>query len=168
MFGIGVTELLLILGVALLVLGPQKLPEVAAMLGRGLREFRKTARELEEELEPVRNAFDRDLYDEDEDLAATAEQEQAAEIRPPDEPVVGLGETTSDNDEPDDDQLAIDHPEFEADFPDDDERKDASPSTVTAPVMVKDTDGEKGAPGGETLEKPQPQVATAPTKSTVK
>ena len=42
MFGIGMTELLLILAVALIVLGPKKLPEMARTLGRGLAEFRLT------------------------------------------------------------------------------------------------------------------------------
>ncbi|MCA9520623.1 MAG: twin-arginine translocase TatA/TatE family subunit [Myxococcales bacterium] len=62
MFNIGVTEILLILGVALLVLGPNKLPEVARMVGRGLREFRRTARELEEELDPIRETLQPEYY----------------------------------------------------------------------------------------------------------
>jgi sec-independent protein translocase protein TatB len=41
MFGLGITEIVLILVVALLFLGPDKLPEVAKSLGKGLREFRK-------------------------------------------------------------------------------------------------------------------------------
>jgi sec-independent protein translocase protein TatA len=43
MFGIGMQELLIILVVALIVVGPRKLPELAKTLGRGLAEFRKTA-----------------------------------------------------------------------------------------------------------------------------
>jgi len=41
MFGIGWTEILIVLVVALLVLGPKRLPEIAKGLGRGLRDFRK-------------------------------------------------------------------------------------------------------------------------------
>ncbi|WP_367361435.1 Sec-independent protein translocase protein TatB [Syntrophus buswellii] len=43
MFNIGMQELLLIAAVALLVVGPKRLPDVAKSLGKGLAEFRKTA-----------------------------------------------------------------------------------------------------------------------------
>lgn len=38
--GIGVPELLIVLVIALIVLGPKKLPEVGRSLGRGMREFK--------------------------------------------------------------------------------------------------------------------------------
>jgi TatA/E family protein of Tat protein translocase len=41
MFGIGMPELLLILALALIVLGPKKLPELARALGKGMAEFRR-------------------------------------------------------------------------------------------------------------------------------
>jgi sec-independent protein translocase protein TatA len=43
MFGLGMQELLVILVIALIVVGPQKLPELAKSLGRGLAEFKRTA-----------------------------------------------------------------------------------------------------------------------------
>jgi len=49
MFGIGMPELLLILGLALIVLGPKKLPELARALGKGLAEFRRATDELKGE-----------------------------------------------------------------------------------------------------------------------
>lgn len=49
MFGIGMPELLLILGLALIVLGPKKLPELARALGKGLAEFRRATEELKDE-----------------------------------------------------------------------------------------------------------------------
>jgi TatA/E family protein of Tat protein translocase len=46
LFGIGVPELLVILAIALLVLGPKRLPEVARSLGRGMNEFRRASSDL--------------------------------------------------------------------------------------------------------------------------
>jgi Tat protein translocase TatB subunit len=63
MFGIGMPELILIAVVALIVLGPKKLPDLAKSLGRAVREFRKATSELKEtlqvdnELSEVKKAF---------------------------------------------------------------------------------------------------------------
>ena len=50
MFGIGTGELLLILIVALLVLGPKRLPEIARSLGKGMAEFRRASSEFQRTL----------------------------------------------------------------------------------------------------------------------
>jgi Tat protein translocase TatB subunit len=46
MLDLGLSELLIILAVALIVLGPKKLPEVARSLGRGLAQFRRASEDL--------------------------------------------------------------------------------------------------------------------------
>lgn len=55
MFGLGFWEIAIILGVALLVLGPSKLPELARGLGKGLREFRKAT-------EDFKSTIDEEVY----------------------------------------------------------------------------------------------------------
>jgi TatA/E family protein of Tat protein translocase len=46
MFGLGFTEILVILVVALVVFGPDRLPELARNLGKGLAEFRRASNDL--------------------------------------------------------------------------------------------------------------------------
>jgi sec-independent protein translocase protein TatA len=43
---IGAPELIIILVIALLILGPGKLPEVGASIGKSIREFRKASSDL--------------------------------------------------------------------------------------------------------------------------
>lgn len=65
MFGIGVPEMILILAVALVVIGPKKLPDLAKSMGRALGEFKKATRDFKEsmdveefkELNEVKTAF---------------------------------------------------------------------------------------------------------------
>jgi TatA/E family protein of Tat protein translocase len=56
MFGIGMTELLVILAVALIVFGPKRLPELARSLGRALGEFRRASTDLRQQLNEVGEA----------------------------------------------------------------------------------------------------------------
>ncbi len=51
MFGIGFPELLLIMAIALIVVGPSKLPDLARALGRGYAEFKRATNELKETFE---------------------------------------------------------------------------------------------------------------------
>ncbi len=64
MFGIGMPEMILILAIALIVIGPKKLPDLAKSLGRAMREFKKATNEFKEtmqidnEMSEVKKAFD--------------------------------------------------------------------------------------------------------------
>jgi sec-independent protein translocase protein TatB len=51
MFGLGFGEIVIILVLALVLLGPQKLPEVAKQLGKGLRDFKKASDDLKGQFE---------------------------------------------------------------------------------------------------------------------
>ncbi|ABW18110.1 twin-arginine translocase TatA/TatE family subunit [Alkaliphilus oremlandii] len=51
MFGkIGTGELILILGIALVIFGPAKLPELGKALGRGINEFKSHANKVSEDV----------------------------------------------------------------------------------------------------------------------
>jgi sec-independent protein translocase protein TatA len=70
--GIGAPELIVILVIALLVLGPKKLPEVGKSLGRGMREFK----------DGISNANPFEDDDEDERPARRTKQVAAAPAAP--------------------------------------------------------------------------------------
>ena len=64
MFGIGMPEMILILAIALIVIGPKKLPDLAKSLGRAMNEFKKATREIKDsmdidgDLQDVKKSFD--------------------------------------------------------------------------------------------------------------
>ena len=51
MFGLGIGEIVVILVVALIFIGPKKLPELARGLGKGLREFQNAAKGIQQTIE---------------------------------------------------------------------------------------------------------------------
>lgn len=56
MFGLGPTELVILGVLALLFIGPKKLPELARGLGRSLREFQKAKDEFQTEFDDVKDS----------------------------------------------------------------------------------------------------------------
>ena len=63
MFGMSMTEILVIAVLALLVLGPEKLPKVAQMIGKGLREIRRATSDIRQaiEIDDIRSQFKEEL-----------------------------------------------------------------------------------------------------------
>jgi Tat protein translocase TatB subunit len=62
MFGIGTPELLVILVVALIVLGPERLPEVARTLGKGLAELRRATSGLTDEIQNAKILLEEEAH----------------------------------------------------------------------------------------------------------
>lgn len=85
MFGIGVPELLLILSVALIAIGPKKLPGLAHSLGRAIGEFKRAASDLNasigspSELRDLKTKFS-DMNPEEEDGDIKAEEPDDADF----------------------------------------------------------------------------------------
>ncbi len=62
MFEVGFTEIILILGIALLVLGPEKLPKLANQVGRWAGRARAMARQLRQQLDEEVTVIDKDDF----------------------------------------------------------------------------------------------------------
>jgi sec-independent protein translocase protein TatA len=59
-FGIGLPETLVILGIALLVFGPKKLPEIGRSMGKAVRGFQEASNEFQSELKKELDAMDKE------------------------------------------------------------------------------------------------------------
>jgi len=58
MFGIGMTEMIVIAALALIILGPKKLPDLARSLGKGFAEFKRATNELKSTIDLEMKAED--------------------------------------------------------------------------------------------------------------
>lgn len=82
MFGIGFSELVLILIIGLIVLGPEKLPGLARALAKGLNEFKKAATD-------IKSSFDMSDLDREpppvagKDYSTTSQGQPADKNEPP-------------------------------------------------------------------------------------
>jgi sec-independent protein translocase protein TatA len=64
MFGLGTTELIVILALALIVFGPSKLPEIGKAIGKGIHEFKSAATEITDVSKDVKDAVKIDSTEE--------------------------------------------------------------------------------------------------------
>ncbi len=80
---LGVTEIMVILVVALIFIGPKKLPQVSRSIGRAMREFR-------DQTDAIKREFN-EAVDLDADLAMDDTPKSAAGLTPPPAPAPGTG-----------------------------------------------------------------------------
>lgn len=91
MFGLGFGEIMIILVLALLLLGPQRLPDAAKQLGKAMRDFRKAT-------DDVRDQFQAAMYEEDRPVrpvAAPPPEPTAPDAPPPGVPAGGVPASTA-------------------------------------------------------------------------
>ena len=84
MFGIGFQELIIIAIIALLIVGPKKLPDLAKTLGKGLSEFRKATDGITDDLKQTMQSDEKPKEDglKDSLLAKKPENEEPKPVAP--------------------------------------------------------------------------------------
>jgi len=102
MFGIGPVELAVVLVVALLVMGPKKLPDLARTLGRGLAEFRRASNDLKQSINLELDSHKIEPPEGPNQTGVSLEPDSPLPSRKPDgENVDPPGSTKSESNEPD-------------------------------------------------------------------
>ncbi len=143
MFGIGMPEMILILAVALIVIGPKKLPDLAKSLGKAMGEFKKATSDLKEsmqidtEIKDVKTAFN--------DINRDSKKETKNYTVEEDEIPVDTAETdeTPEGDKPkDDDAMDTLKAAFERQNTDDSDADTGSPVDGDVPAPGSDPDSE--------------------------
>jgi len=128
MFGMGMPEVIVILAIALIVLGPKKLPEIAKSLGRGIAEFKKATQDFKQSIDA-----DKDLKEAKQTLQDIKGniQESVRQTMAPDAKTAAMSAEEDDEDDSSDDE---DEPKVSS-------QKPADPSS---PVKAKEEEKEKG------------------------
>jgi len=128
MFGMGMPEVIVILAIALIVLGPKKLPEIAKSLGRGIAEFKKATQDFKQSIDA-----DKDLKEAKQTLQDIKGniQESVRQTMAPDAKTAAMSAEEDDEDDASDDE---DEPQVSS-------QKPADPSS---PVKAKEEEKEKG------------------------
>ena len=78
MFNIGITEIIIILVVLLIVVGPSQLPKVAKTIGRGMREIRRATDQVKGSVTEIEQEFRDAIDEEDEEAEQPAKESDEA------------------------------------------------------------------------------------------
>jgi len=74
MFGLGVTEVLVILIVAFLLFGPQQLPEVGRQVGKAVKGLRDATEDVRKSVEPELNLMQAEVKAIEQDLQSSMKE----------------------------------------------------------------------------------------------
>lgn len=79
--GLGMGELIVIFLVVLLLFGAKRLPEIGSSLGKGIREFKGSLREIEREIQIPEKPMDRMSSKLDDDSGDSEDEDEPGEPR---------------------------------------------------------------------------------------
>ena len=141
MFGIGMPEMLLICAIALIVIGPKKLPDLAKSLGRAMGEFKKATNDIkqsigsEADFKEVKETFD-DLQ---EDIKGTVTFDNIDDYQPKPDPAMQSASIPS-SEKPASDTLGSDETigDLKQAFDDMNQTEEESPADETAESDVSE------------------------------
>lgn len=152
MFGLGTTEIVIILLIALIVVGPKEIPKVARTLGRGMAQLRKATDELKETVEEDKDLkMIKDSFQEAADtVRGTIKYDDMFDkVFPDDEEQDKTGDAEEDYRIEDDEDSELSYDDV---FPDDDEPsptadgpKAEAAEEASAPPRAKTDSPEKGS-----------------------
>jgi TatA/E family protein of Tat protein translocase len=153
MFGMGMPEILLILAIALIVIGPKKLPDLAKSLGRAMREFKRATSELKDSMEidtelgDVKKAFN-DMRQEVRQTVDVTGSSKTSTDKPPETPGADKPPETPGADKPPETPGADKPPEAPgADKPPETSGADKSPEAE--PAQAPPVDKDRSVEGSE-------------------
>lgn len=160
MFNIGPLEILTVLVIALVVVGPKRLPELARMVGRGLNEFRKIQDEVKD---MVKFDLGADLLGEDDEPAPSydlAHPEHEDEPDPELQAEVGPEPDGSSDDGSVDDGMTHSERVIAA-LPDDEQEVTPLPAVTSATGAAPDEEPAVDGPDPEGSARAEPPAAAA-------